>query len=93
MLYDGAYDFFEQRQYAAGPLQLTDGDTAALGRDEELSARRRAILAERDAVIQATRHGALADDAATQTLEDIDQRLRALEEDGGAPADKEGQPR
>lgn len=26
MLYDGAYDFFEQRQYAAGPLQLKAGD-------------------------------------------------------------------
>ena len=75
-------EYRQRLEQAEEALRELHGRSSALGRDEERTARRRAILAERDAVIQAARHGAIAEDAVAQTLADIDQRLRTLSEEG-----------
>jgi CPA1 family monovalent cation:H+ antiporter len=87
-------EYRQRLEHAQAALRELHGRSAALGRDEERSARRRAILAERDAVIQAARHGAIAEDATAQTLAEIDQRLRALDDNGeDQPPDDGRQPR
>ena len=75
-------EYRQRLETAEEALRDLHGRSSALGRAEEQTARRRAILAERAAVIQAARHGAIAEDAVAQTLADIDQRLRALSEEG-----------
>jgi CPA1 family monovalent cation:H+ antiporter len=74
-------EYRQRLEQTEAAMRELHGRSSALGRDEERTARRRAILAERDAVIQAARHGAIAEDAVAQTLADIDQRLRSLSEE------------
>jgi CPA1 family monovalent cation:H+ antiporter len=71
-------EYRQRLEHEEAALRELHGRSSELDRDEERTARRRAILAERDAVLQAVRHGALAEEAVAQTLADIDQRLRAL---------------
>ena len=70
-------EYRQRLDRAEDALRELHGHAAALGRDEERTVRRRAILAERDALVEAARHGAIAEDAVAGTLAEIDQRLRA----------------
>ena len=73
-------EYEERRRRAEQELRELHARHGGLREQEERAARRRLILAERDAVQHAARHGLLGEEALARALADIDQRLRALAE-------------